>query len=159
MRASLKDARSFKQILIPFLLKLEGLTTSIHHEAGSKECNELIDVLDSFGTKPKPALSYLHQSVQQLREKLLMMTAKGLLQDLEQPRAKEVLLMFKRLFYELITGLKAFRNNDLTKWLTYEVFRKYDELFRFICAKNKIEANLQDPRCVEKAVTLLLEDT
>lgn len=46
--------------------------------------------------------------------------------------------MFKRLFFEFLTGLKAARNNDLAKWLTYEVFRKYEELFRFVCARNKI---------------------
>jgi hypothetical protein len=42
--------------------------------------------------------------------------------------------------------------------LTYEIFRKHEELFLFVCAKNKMLANIQDARCVEKAIILLLED-
>ena len=146
-----------KQILIPFLLKLEGVGARVEEDDGGKGCSELAELLDS--ARPKPTVPQLFQALQHLREGMLLNGPKNaLLSDIEQPRAKEVFAMFRRLCLELLSGLKLARNNELAKWLCFEVFRKYDELFRFVCAKNKMEANLSDARCVEKAVTALLDD-
>jgi len=67
--------------------------------------------------------------------------------------------MFKRLFFELIFALKGAKNNDLVKWITYVLFKKYEELFKFVCAKNKLVANISDARIVERAAICLLEDS
>jgi hypothetical protein len=66
--------------------------------------------------------------------------------------------MFKRLYYELTQTMRAMKNNDLLKWLAYQLFRQKDDLFRFICAKHKLVANLDNARCVEKAALCMLED-
>ena len=58
-----------------------------------------------------------------------------------------------------MTGLKAAKNNELVKWIAYRLFRKHPELFQFVCAKNKIEHNIADYRCVERAATCFIDDS
>ena len=66
--------------------------------------------------------------------------------------------MFKNLFTEILSGLRGARNNDLAKWLNYKIMQKNIDLFNFICGKNKIEININDAKCVERASSCLLDD-
>lgn len=66
--------------------------------------------------------------------------------------------MFKTLYIEMISGLRGVRSNDLAKWLNYTIMKKNVDLFRFICSKNKIDFNLNDAKCVDRAATCLLDD-
>lgn len=94
-----------------------------------------------------------------MREKLLAKApANGLLKGLDQPKAKEVLSMFKCLYYELAVGLKMARNNDLVKWISLALFRKYPDLFLYVCTKHKLRCDLSDAKVAEKAATFLIED-
>ena len=40
----------------------------------------------------------------------------------------------------------------------YKLFKKHIELFQFVCAKHKIEVNIADQRCVERAATCFIDD-
>lgn len=89
----MKDCKSLKQNLIPFLLKLEALALRLADGTDDKEYAELIEVLDTvpMSKAQKQSVTQLYQAIEQTREKLLAKTHKNsLLKDLEQPTAREV---------------------------------------------------------------------
>ena len=92
-RNAMKDCKSLKQNLIPFLLKLEALATRLGGGTDDKEYAELLEVLDTvpMSKAQKQSVTQLYQVIEQIREKLLAKTHKNsLLKDLEQPTAREV---------------------------------------------------------------------
>lgn len=158
-RQSLKDAKSLKQILIPFLIKLESLSEQMAKGTDDREYSEIIEIIESAPLSGKKSVSALLNQLESLRSKLLTHThGNTILKDLDHPTSKQVFRMFKKLFFEVIFGLKSQKNNELVKWITYRLFKKYPGLLRFVCAKHGVKFAREDARCVESAVCKMLED-
>ena len=65
-----------------------------------------------------------------------------LLQDEEDPsNRKDLYFLFRWLFQELLINLNLLRNNEVIKFLNYQILKKNPGLLAFI--KNKIKAQAQ----------------